>query len=87
MLFIAMPSTYRSPSRMSGRIAERADSNGGASRAETNSRISRSGNGTPGTASSATSTIRPRSQRIIVRRRGSRSAIVARIGPPAIHGR
>ena len=83
----AVPRTYRSPDKMSGVIAARADSNGGANMVTAKSSATRAAMGTPGTAIAATRTARTASQKIITERRGRRSATSARNRPPITHGR
>jgi hypothetical protein len=72
---------------MSGVIAARADSNGGANIVVAKSSPTRASSGTPGTAMTATSTVRTASQVTMTVRRGRRSATSARKSPPITHGR
>ncbi len=81
------PRTYFSPCKMSGVMAARADSNGGANIVVAKSSATSASSGTPGTAMAATSTARTASQVTMTERRGRRSAMSARNRPPITHGR
>jgi hypothetical protein len=87
MLPMADPTTNLSPVRTSGSSADRAEVNGAPSSTVKKSSPHRPANGMLGMAISATSPARIRSQAIITRRRGNRSASPASSGPPAIGGR
>jgi hypothetical protein len=87
MLPIAEPSTNLSPGSTSGMSAARAEENGTPVSTVQNSSTQSAVKGRPGTAISPTVPIRNRSQTIITRRRGKRSARPESSGPPAIGGR
>ncbi len=83
----AVPSTYRSPSSMSGVTAAFAESNGGANMVAANSSAISAPIGTCGSTMAATRTVRAASQNTITERREYRSASSARNKPPITHGR
>ncbi len=70
----AVPTPYRSPARISGYTAGRAELKGALSIVTTNKRATRPTSGRPGTAITSTRIRRTRSQPIITARRGRRSA-------------
>ncbi len=87
MLPMADPSTNMSPGSTSGMSAARADENGTPASTVQNSRMHSAAKGKLGIAISPTVPTRNRSQTIITRRRGKRSARPDSSRPPAIGGR
>jgi hypothetical protein len=83
----AEPSTNLSPGSTSGMSAARADENGTPVSTVKYSIAHSAAKGRLGTAISPTVPTRNRSQTIITRRRGNRSAGPDSSGPPAIGGR
>ena len=81
---MAEPSTNISPGSTSGMSAARADENGTPVSTVQNSRIHSAAKGKPGIAITPTVPTRNRSQTIITRQRGKRSARPDSSGPPAI---
>ena len=84
---MAEPSTNLSPGSTSGMSAARAEENGTPVSTVQNSRTHSAAKGMLGIAISPTVPTRNRSQTIITRRRGNRSARPDSSGPPAIGGR
>jgi hypothetical protein len=78
----AWPRANRSPARMSGNIAVRADWNGAPSNVTTASSTITAASGILGSTMRTTSAARARSQPIITARRGSRSAMSDSRIPP-----
>ena len=78
----AVPSGYRSPSRISGYTAARAAVNGAATSVTANSSTTSTATGSPGSAITATSAPLPSAVTIMTWRRGSRSARPASVTPP-----
>jgi hypothetical protein len=87
MLRMAEPSTNMSPGSTSGMSVARADENDTPVSMVQNSRTHSAAKGKPGMAISPTVPTRNRSQTIITRRRGKRSARPDGSGPPTIGGR
>jgi hypothetical protein len=87
MLPMAEPSTNMSPGSTSGMSAARAEENGTPVRTVQNSSAHSAAKGMLGVAISPAVPTRNRSQTIITRRRGKRSARPESSGPPAIGGR
>ena len=83
----ADPTTNLSPGSTSGMSAARAEENGTPASTVQNSSVHSAANGMPGMAISPAVPTRNRSQTIMTRRRGNRSARPESSGPPAIGGR
>jgi len=82
----AAASAYRSPDKMSGRIADRAASNGACAIVVRYSKPTMPATGIRGMNITATRTARMRSQATITSRRGSRSPRPEKTSPPTTQG-